>query len=171
MRIEFLSRIMIMEVNLKIYGKIAIAASLIYTITACSHVSRKESISTPEILNESISSPEILADCFVDFYLSAWDDLDGNGFRDTSEPSLEGVAFRIDGRFASILSKYPCISDDDGQCIISTWAPGECAAGNYTITAVPQESYEPTTPTSITLSLTPVDFSREAQFGFRALSK
>jgi len=160
-----------MEVKMKTYVKIAIAVSLIFSMTACSHFSQNESVSSPEILNESISPPDILADCFINFYLSAWHDLDGNGFWDTSEPSLEGVAFRIDGRFASMLSKYPCISNEGGQCIIRTWAPGECTAGDYTITAVPPESYEPTTPSSITLSLTPVDFSREAQFGLRALPK
>lgn len=143
---------------MKTYGKIAIAVSLIFTIPACSHFSQDES--TPP--------PMILADCFFDFHLSAWHDLDGNGLWDTSELPLEGVVFRIDGQFASLLSDYPGTSDEDGQCIIRTWAPGECAAGDYTITAAPPESYEPTTSNPITLSLTPVDFSNEAQFGFRA---
>jgi len=146
---------------MKTYGKIVIAVSLIFAITACSQFSQ----------DEDISSPVILADCFVDFHLSAWQDLDGNGFWDPSEPSLGGVVFRIDGQFASVLSKYPGTSNEDGYCIINTWAPGECAARDYTITVVPPESYEPTTPTSITLSLTSVDFSREAQFGFRAALK
>jgi len=146
---------------MKTYGKIAIAVSLIFATTACSHFSQ----------DESISPPVILADCFVDFHLSAWHDLDGNGFWDPSEPSLEGVVFRIDGQFASMLSKYPGVSDEDGYFIIRTWAPGECAARDYTITAVPPESYEATALTSITLSLTPVDFSSEAQFGFRTTLK
>lgn len=146
---------------MKTFRKIAIAVSLIFTIPACSHFSQ----------DENIAPPVILADCFVDFHLSAWQDLDGNGFWDTSEPSLEGVVFRIDGRFASLLSKYPGTSNEDGYCIIRTWAPGDCAAGDYTITAVPPESFEPTTPNSITLSLTPVDFSSETQFGFRAAIK
>ena len=90
-RSEFLFRMIFMEAKMKTFRKIAIAVSLIFTIPACSHFSQ----------DENIASPVILADCFVDFHLSAWQDLDGNGFWDTSEPSLEGVVFRIDGRFAS----------------------------------------------------------------------
>ena len=157
-RNEFLPGRIFVEAKTKTFRKVIIAVSLIFAIPACSHFSQ----------DENISPPVILADCFVDFHLTAWHDLDGNGFWDPSEPALEGVIFRIDGQFASMLSKYPGISNEDGYFIIRTWAPGECAARDYTITAVPPESYEPTTPTSITFSLTPVDFSSEAQFGFHA---
>ncbi len=146
---------------MKKFGTIASAAMLILIILACS----------PSSQNESESSSEILADCFIDFNLSAWDDLDGDGLWDTSEPPLEGVTFQINGRFASVLIKYPYISDENGQCIIRTWAPGFCNAGDYSITAVPPESFKPTTPNSITLSLTSADFSQEAQFGFTATIK
>jgi len=113
------------------------------------------------------STPEILADCFRYFKLSAWHDLDGNGSWDSSEPPLGGVEFEIEGRFALMLSKYPCISNQDGQCTIRIWSPGMCTASDYKITAVPPESYIPQTPTTITCSFTPVEFTCEAQFGFR----
>lgn len=114
------------------------------------------------------STPRVMADCFIYFYLSAWQDLNEDGSWDPSEPSLEGVEFRIAGRFASMLSKYPCISNQDGQCTINIWSPGLCSARDYTITAVPPESYEATTSTIINCSLSSVDFSHEAQFGFHA---
>jgi hypothetical protein len=116
------------------------------------------------------STPMILADCFRYFYLSAWHDLDGDSLWDASETSLAGVEFYISGN-ASVLSKYPCLSDEDGYCTIRTWTPGNCFAQDITITAVSPESYVPTTPTSITCSLTSVEFSCEAQFGFSASLK
>jgi hypothetical protein len=143
--------------------KLVIALLLVFICIACLP-------STPELgsssLNTEKPSLEILSDCFITFYLSAWVDMDEDGVWDASEPSLQGVEFRIDGRFASVLSKYPCSSDQEGRCRIMTWAPGECQSGEYKITAVPPESYQPTTPASINLSLTSTEFSREAQFGF-----
>lgn len=142
-----------------------VALLLEFLLIACS-------TSTFEIGGYSPSSdaktptPEVLSDCFINFNLSAWIDVDEDGVWDASEPSLQGVEFHMDGRFASVLTEYPCSSDQEGHCMIMTWSPGECQSSDYKVTAVPPESYKPTTPASINLSLTSTDFSREAQFGF-----
>lgn len=112
-------------------------------------------------------SPQVLADCFITFELSAWHDRNGNGEWDPAEPPLEGAAFRVNGRFASVLSPYPCFSDERGTCQFRTWAPGECAAADYSITADPPGTFVPTTPSEITMSLMPTDFRQSAQFGFK----
>ena len=125
--------------------------------------SREEERASPDTKN---SSPEVLADCFLAFILSAWQDLDGDGEWDPSEPPLQGIEFRINGRFASLLSDDPCISDLEGYCMIATWAPGNCEGGDFSITAAAPEPYTPSTPAAITLSLTSTDFSQKAQFGF-----
>ena len=71
------------------------------------------------------------------------------------------------------MSGYPYLSDSDGRLTIETWHPGPCVqtGDEETITAVPPESYEPTTPVSVTFLLTSTDFSFEAQFGFRPVSE
>jgi len=135
---------------MKRFAKIALIISLIFTITTCS------------------PSPQILADCFISFNITTWYDLNDNGLWDSSEPPLEGVEFHIDGQFASVLSEYPCISNEDGECNISTWAPGMCEAGDYWITVVSPEFYKPTTPTEVMLSLDSTEFSCEVKFGFTA---
>jgi hypothetical protein len=109
-------------------------------------------------------------DCFLSFQVAAWQDLDGDGLWGASEPPLEGVEFRLQGTFGQMWGS-PYLSDADGQLTITTWSPGECTDRDYAITAVPPESYEPTTPASIAFSLTAADSSYGAQFGFRAVSE
>ena len=150
-----------MEAKTKTFRKVIIAVSLIFAIPACSHFSQ----------DENISPPVILADCFVDFHLTAWHDLDGNGFWDPSEPALEGVIFRIDGQFASMLSKYPGISNEDGYFIIRTWAPGECAARDYTIPLFPQNPtsrrLQPQSPSPLPQSISQVRLSSGSMLTLR----
>jgi hypothetical protein len=113
---------------------------------------------------------EILYDCFINFNLSAWIDSNVNGVWDESEEPLADVAFHIDGNFASVLSAYPCISDEAGQCILRIWYPGMCVAGNYEITPIAPETYKATTPEPINLFLEANEFSGEAEFGFISFS-
>jgi hypothetical protein len=113
---------------------------------------------------------EVLADCFLSFRVAAWQDLDGDGLRDASEPPLEGVEFRLQGTFAQMWGD-PYLSDADGDLTIRTWSPGSCVEQDYTITALPTESYEPTTPASVTFSLATGDSLYEGLFGFRAVTK
>lgn len=115
-------------------------------------------------------TPAIEADCFLSFRVAAWQDLNGDGLWDASESPLEGVEFRLQGQFAQMWGS-PYLSGEDGRLTITTWSPGGCIDGDYTITAVPPESYESTTPASITFSLTSADHLYEAQFGFRAFSE
>ena len=154
---------------MKTYALIVITIFLISSFIACSPMNPNQQTS-PFTTFKITPSPEVLADCFLNFDLSAWIDSNGNSLWDPSEPSLEGVEFRMNGFFASVLSEVPCLSDQDGRCTIRTWAPGECLPGDFTITAVPPSSYQPTTPVSITLSFTTLDFSSEVQFGFRAVA-
>ena len=125
----------------------------------------------PQVAAPSTVTPaadrEVLADCFLSFQVEAWQDVDKNGLWDESEPPLEGVEFRLRGAFAQIWGD-PFLSGADGKLSIRTWAPGTCIEQDYGITAVPPDSYEPTTAASITFALAPGDFHYEAQFGFRA---
>lgn len=115
----------------------------------------------------ALSTPVVLADCFVTFHFAAWKDFDEDGLWDASEPPLAGVKFSPPGRFAQVWG-HPYLTEADGWLRIEAWSPGGCPEQEVTVTAVHPESYEPTTPTSIDLSLASDDFSYEAQFGFRA---
>lgn len=109
----------------------------------------------------------ILADCSRSFHLSAWQDLDGDGLWDTSELPLADVKFELQGMFMQIWG-YPYLSNADGQLTIETLTPGRCDVNDYTITAMPPESYEPTTPASVTFT----NPAHEVwQCGFRTASK
>jgi hypothetical protein len=115
----------------------------------------------------ALSAPVVLADCFVTFHFAAWKDFDEDGLWDASEPPLAGVKFSPPGRFAQVWG-HPYLTEADGWLRIEAWSPGGCPEQEVTVTAVHPESYEPTTPTSIDLSLASDDFSYDAQFGFRA---
>ncbi len=112
----------------------------------------------------------VLADCFISFHFAAWRDFDEDGLWDASEPPMAGVKFSVPGGFAQVWG-HPYLSQADGWLTMEAWSPGRCPEREITITAVPPEAYEPTTPTSISLSLSPVDSSYEARFGFRAVSR
>jgi hypothetical protein len=119
-------------------------------------------------LQPSTPTPAILADCFLSFHVAAWEDIDGNGVWDASEPPLAGVEFQLTGMYAEMFSEQPILSDADGRAAISTWSPGGCSSSDYKITAVPPALYEPTTPASVTFT---DPGSEEWQFGFRAISE
>jgi hypothetical protein len=112
-------------------------------------------------------TPEVMSDCFVSFQVAAWQDINGDGLWDISEPPLEGAKFQLQGRFAEKWDPKPS-SKGDGWFSILIWSPGDCIEQEYTITVVPPESYEATTPTTVTFS---DSLPFEAQFGFRAVSK
>jgi hypothetical protein len=128
-----------------------------------------ELTSTPELTptSEPTSIPGVMSDCFISFQVAAWQDLNGDGLWDVSEPPLEGVKFQLQGIFAEKWDPEPS-SKGDGWFSILIWSPGDCIEQEYTITVVPPESYEATTPTAVTFS---DSLPFEAQFGFRAASK
>jgi len=113
-------------------------------------------------------TPEILYDCFIEFYLSAWIDSNGNGLWDVSEEPLPDVEFHINGRFALVNSVYPGISNEKGRSRLEVWSPEKCVAGNYTITAIAPETYKGTTPNSLNLFLNSDEFTAEVAFGFKS---
>jgi hypothetical protein len=113
-------------------------------------------------------TPGVMSDCFQSFKIAAWQDLNGDGLWDISEPPLEGVQFDLQGRFAQKWGPEPDPSKGEGWFSILLWSPGACIEQAYTITAVPPGSYEPTTPTTVTFS---DSLPFEAQFGFRAVIK
>ena len=113
-------------------------------------------------------TPVVMSDCFISFKVAAWEDLNGDGVWDVSEKPLAGVEFHLKGIFAEQFGPDPDPSKGDGWFSILIWSPGNCIEQKYTISAVPPESYEPTTPTVVTFS-DPLHL--EAQFGFQAVSK
>jgi hypothetical protein len=113
-------------------------------------------------------TPEVMSDCFQSFKVAAWQDLNGDGRWDVSEPPLEGVQFDLRGIFAQKWGPDPDSSKGKGWFTISIWSPGACIKQEYTITAIPPESYEPTTPITVTFS---DSLPFEAQFGFHAVIK
>jgi hypothetical protein len=116
------------------------------------------------------STSAVVQDCFLDFHLGAWQDMDGNGLWDPSEPPLEGVRFHLNGTYAELWG-YPYLSKADGWVNLETWSPGGCPVRNFTIIADPPESYDPTTPASITISLAAGKSPFEVRFGFRAVTQ
>jgi hypothetical protein len=108
-------------------------------------------------------------DCFLVFHIGAWQDINGNGLWGSSEPPLEGVKFDLHGVFAELWG-YPYLSGEDGWVTLETWSPGGCREQDFTIIAGPPVSYEPTTPASITISISTGKSPFEAQFGFRAVT-
>jgi hypothetical protein len=108
-----------------------------------------------------------MSDCFISFKMAAWEDLNGDGVWDVSEQPLAGVEFHLQGIFAHQWGPDPSSSTGDGWFSILIWSPGNCIEQEYTLSAVPPESYEPTTPTVVTFS---DSLHLEAQFGFRAIS-
>ena len=113
-------------------------------------------------------TPVVMSDCFESFKVAAWEDLNGDGVWDASEPPLAGVEFHLKGIFAEQFGPDPDPSKGVGWFSILIWSPGNCIKQEYTISAVPPESYKPTTPTVVTL---PDSLPLEARFGFQAVSK
>lgn len=116
--------------------------------------------------NNPTPTPHVLSDCFLSFKVAAWEDLNGDGVWDGSEPPLAGVEFHLQGKFAQRWGPDPSPERGEGWFSILIWSPGNFIEQEYTISAVPPESVEPTTPLVVTLSDTA---HLEAQFGFRKL--
>ena len=113
-------------------------------------------------------TPLVMSDCFISFKIAAWQDLNGDGLWDISEPPLKNVDFQLQGIFAEKWGPDPDSGKGDGWFSILIWMPGHCIEQEYVITAVPPISYEATTPSVVTFSgAEPF----EAQFGFRVISK
>jgi hypothetical protein len=74
-----------------------------------------------------------------------WHDLDGNGQLDTDEPGLPGVAVELTG---AADETWLAISGDDG-----TYRVDGLPAGFYTVTRLPSDDLEATTPTEIQVVL------------------
>ncbi|KAA3643143.1 MAG: hypothetical protein DWQ07_21740 [Chloroflexi bacterium] len=88
----------------------------------------------------------VLADCFVNFHLSAWVDADGDGNRDEGEAPLQGVEFFVNGPYASSVAGGKGTSDENGEASIDTWSPGGCLENaEFSVLAETPEGYELTT--------------------------
>ncbi len=126
-------------------------------------------IATPTQIPTSDQS--VMGDCWHTFELSAWQDSDGDGLWGKSEFPLESVRFDIIAGPVAEVRGYPPLSNAEGQLDMEIWHPGGCFDETYTITAQPPESYQPTTPTSVTFLLKPYETEYKWQFGFRPMSK
>ena len=147
--------------------KIALTIQVIFVVLFLSACGLLPGNSSPILNPNPNPNPEVLSDCFITFQVAAWQDLNGDGVWDKSEPPLEGVKFQLQGIFAEKWEPQP-FSKGEGWFSISTWSPGECIEQEYTVTAVPPESYQASTPTVVTFS---DNLPYEAQFGFRPVSE
>ena len=83
---------------------------------------------------------------------------------------MKDVKFDIRGPIAEI-DNPTLLSNADGRLDIEVYHPGKCFVETYTIIAFTPDSFEPTTPASVTFSLNSDETFYEVQFGFRAVSK
>jgi len=95
-------------------------AMVVLFLSACGRSTRVEAPT-------AISTPDqyLMGDCWHSFRVTAWQDLDGNGLRDVSEPPLEGVKFDIRGPIAEI-DNPTLLSNADGRLDIEVYHPGKC---------------------------------------------
>jgi uncharacterized protein YceK len=112
------------------------------------------------------NSDQVLADCFVNFYLTAWEDLNGDGVWDEDEPPLEGVEFRMIGNYAHSFAGGKGTSDKQGEASIDAWAPGGCPNPfDFNLQAQTPEGYRLTTAAEVIHDASSEQVGRY-QFGF-----
>jgi len=122
-----------------------------------------------EILETPTHEP-VMADCFVYFYLSAWEDRDGNGIWDAGEPPLAGVEFSVGGNYAHSLRGGKGISDESGEAVIDTWSPGGCLESSFfSVSAASPEGYQLTTESPIRHDANSLS-NGSYEFGFRRVA-
>lgn len=97
------------------------------------------------LVSQSPPTPEpVLADCFIYYHLTAWEDLNADGIQDDGEGPLAGVEFRIKGPYAHSIAGGKGITGPDGSTTIDIWTPGGCLEDEaYAIDAVPPTGYLP----------------------------
>jgi hypothetical protein len=137
-------------------------AIIVLVLSACSALTQVEQ---PTITPTDV----IMADCWHSFQVAAWQDLNEDGLWGVDEPPLEGVKFNPGGPIMEVETSL--FSKADGRLNISVYHPGPCYRETYTITAVPPESYTPTTPVYVIFILNQNGLVFKAQFGFRPVSK
>jgi len=145
-----------MALNLRVKA-LGLLMLLLVSCRAGDGISPQPTLSTPT------SKPEVLADCFLYFHLSAWEDFNADGIRQAGEIPLEGVEFTVEGLVAHSVSGLRGVSNSEGQAMIDIWQPGGCI-GEFTISASAPEGYLASGETLITVSpdQAPLDFA----FGF-----
>jgi len=148
----------------RILSATIIATTILLFLSACA---RSTPLPTSAPTSTAAAIPQVMADCFISFKVAAWLDLNGDSIWDSSEPPLEGVEYQLGGMFAQKFDPVLDSQKGEGWYSIQIWSPGECIEQDYTVTAIPPESFEATTPSSITFS---GSLPYEAQFGFRAVS-
>ena len=149
-----------------------LVATVLLFLSACgtSALVEPPTVTPTHIMPTVTPTQVIMGDCWHTIRVAAWKDLDGNGLRNVSEPPLEGVSFDIRGPIAEI-DNPTLLSKADGRLDIEVYHPGKCFVETYTIIAFTPDSYEPTTPASVTFSLNSDETVYEVQFGFHAVSK
>lgn len=109
---------------------------------------------------------EVLADCFIYFYLTAYEDADHDGVRDEGEQGLEEVTFVVRGNYAHSVAGGRAVTDHDGQATIDTWSPGSCQdfGTQFSIDATVPSGF--TSSTNFPIEVDGTAFSQEYAFGF-----
>jgi len=146
---------------LRLVRQCFLAISSIFLLASCG-------IYQPEDTDDP-NEASVLADCFITFYLTAWEDTNQDGLWDESESPLEGAQFFVDGNYANSIKYGTATSDSEGRAAIDTWSPGECPENYiFNIRVEPPSGYALTTEASLIHEQENQE-SPKYQFGFYLL--
>jgi streptogramin lyase len=108
----------------------------------------------------------VIADCAWDTGVLAWVDENGDGRRDSTEPPLEGVRFRVDDIHNGIQDVGGAsVSDWNGQAGVDVWLPG-CPHARFKVLAEAPVGYRPKTEASVEVTGAGYGGSDTLEFGF-----
>lgn len=118
------------------------------------------------LISQPTPTPEpVMADCFIYFHLTAWEDLNANGIQDDGEGPLEGVEFTVNGPYAYSISHGKGSTDADGYVSIDTWSPDDCPeTDEFEINAIPPTGYA--LPADLPFRTKADSMSNDYAFGF-----
>jgi len=119
-------------------------------------------------LNKDTNS-QIMEDCWHDIRIAVWQDLNGDGIWNASEPPLKGVKFDVVSGPVGEINGGPSISDKEGIYLMDIWHSSRCgnnSSETYSIIASSPDSYLPTTPNPVIFS---GNIIQQVQFGFRPI--
>lgn len=137
-----------------------LALGLLVSLAGCGTTIRDEPPPSP-------AGEEILADCFITFHLSAYEDVDGDGVRDSGEGDLAGIEFILNGTYAHSVAGGRAVTGQEGRATIDTWSPGECQdfSTTFSIDVIPPAGYRPSS--AFPFEVHSDQASQDYEFGFQ----
>jgi hypothetical protein len=138
---------------------VAPALFFMLVVAACTSLPLSEPRPTP-------TREEVLADCFITFHLSAYEDFDLDGVRDEGEEGLAGIEFVLNGNYAHSVAGGRAVTDQNGDATIDTWSPGGCQefSSQFSIDAVAPADYTPSA--DFPFEVHSDRFTQQYEFGF-----